>query len=67
MCIVTFHHFSALTGPSSGITFQQQGQQNKLPDVKYSVLNSVIITYQLSEQHYTPITQLNFTSGNPFY
>jgi hypothetical protein len=27
----------------------------------------VIITYQLSEQHYTPITQLNFTSGNPFY
>jgi hypothetical protein len=41
-------------------------QKNELQDVKYSVVSSVIITYQLSEQHYTLLTQLNFTSGNPF-
>jgi hypothetical protein len=40
---VLLQHISALKGPSSGSatdTFRQQGQQNYLPDIKFSLVNT---------------------------
>jgi len=45
---VSFRHVSALKGPSSGSktdTFQQQGQQNELPDTDSAV--EMYLSYSL--------------------
>ena len=39
--IISLRNVSALKGPSSGTTFQQQGQQNVLPYVKFSLVSSL--------------------------
>jgi len=41
---LSLRHVSALKGPSSANTtdtFQQQGQQNELPDLKFDVVSRV--------------------------
>jgi len=48
---VSLRHVSALKGPfsgSTGDTFQRQGQQNELPDVKFDFMKSAsYLTWQL--------------------
>jgi hypothetical protein len=44
-------HVSTLKGPSSGSTidtFQQQGQQNEPPDVKFNLVSSVSVLHHMT-------------------
>jgi len=60
-------HVSPLKGPSSGSTtdtFQQQGQQNDLPDVKLNL--AVCDMLHSSHTNISHTAKLNFTYGKSF-
>jgi hypothetical protein len=43
LLILSLQHISALKGPASGSAtdiFRQQGQQNELPDIKFSLMST---------------------------
>jgi len=53
---MSYRHVSALKGPFSGSTidiFQQQVQQNELPDAKF-ILVSILLTLLLKSLYRTP-------------
>ena len=64
---MSLRHVSPLKGPSSGSTtdaFQQQGQQNDLPYVKFNL--AVCDMLHISHVNISHTAPLNFTSGKSF-
>jgi hypothetical protein len=65
---MSLQHVSPLTGLSSGstaLTFQLQGQQNELPDVKFNLAECDTLHGCCVTQHTLP-TKLDFPYGNSF-
>jgi len=64
---MSLRHVSPLKGPSSGSTtdaFQQQGQQNDLPYVKFNLAVCDMLVWLLCNISHT--AKFNFTSGKSF-